>query len=389
MTTNPDRAQPAAPAISTATLYGLMAKARAYDDRIELGRGDPDFDTPPHIVAAFAEAIKRVWSEPNPPEGILPLRVAIAERLRRVNRIEADPETEIVVTNGGQHALFVMVQAALAPGDEILVPDPNYNTYRDAIAFAHGVRVSVPTHIEEDFRVDPARVAAAITPRTRGLLMVSPNNPAASVISRGDVQELTELARAHHLTILADDIYDRFLYDGLEHVSPASLPGVKDYTLTLNAVSKQYAMCGWRLGWIAGPAHLMERVRQIKASISGSTSLVAQHGALAALNGPDDCIVEMQQAYARRREVVMQGLDRLGLRYGRPQGGQFIFADISSTGMTSLEFAAWVLEEAHVLLYPGGAFGAAFDHFIRITFLQPEERLAEALERIARLMNKS
>jgi aminotransferase len=187
---------------------------------------------------------------------------------------------------------------------------------------------------------------------------------------------------------LADDIYDRFLYDGAQHSSPAALPGIKERTLTLNAVSKQYSMCGWRLGWIAGPADLMEQVRVIKAAVTGGTPHVAQQGALAALRGPDDSIVAARETYARRREVILQGLDDLGLGYGVPQGGQFVFADISSTNMSSIEFVRWVLEECHVLVYPGGAFGPAFDNFIRITFLQPENLLAEAFERMGKLMGE-
>jgi aminotransferase len=229
---------------------------------------------------------------------------------------------------------------------------------------------------------------AAITERTRAMLLVSPNNPSGAVIDPQDVRALAEIARVHDLIILADDIYDRFLYDGAQHLSPATLPGIKERTLTLNAVSKQYSMCGWRLGWIAGSADLMERVRSIKAAVTGGTPHPAQLGALAALSGPDDCIEEAQQTYARRRRIVMQGLEHLGLGYGVPQGGQFVFVDISSTNMSSIDYVRRVLEACHVLVYPGGAFGAAFDSFIRITFLQPEDLLAEAFERMGKLMRQ-
>jgi aspartate/methionine/tyrosine aminotransferase len=374
--------------VDTAVLYGLMAQSKTYSDRIELGRGDPDLDTPSHIVVAVRRALREHPVGHHPVEGILPLRQAIARRLEDVNGIQVDPESEIVVTNGGQEAVFIMVQTVLGPGDEILVPDPNYNTYRDAVRFARAKRVSVPTFVERSFRVEPERMRAAISERTRAMLLASPNNPSGAVIDPQDVQALAEIARAHDLIILADDIYDRFLYDGAQHQSPAALPGIKERTLTLNAVSKQYSMCGWRLGWIAGPADLMERVRDIKAAVTGGTSHVAQLGALAALSRPDDCIVEAQQTYARRRRIVMDGLESLGLAYGVPQGGQFVFVDISSTNMRSIDFVRWLLEACHVLVYPGGAFGAAFDNFIRITFLQPEDLLAEAFERMGRLMEE-
>jgi aminotransferase len=374
--------------VNTATLYGLMAQSKTYSDRIELGRGDPDLDTPSHIVAAVTRAMHEDPVGHHPVEGMLSLRQAIAGRLEDVNGIEVDPDTEIVVTNGGQEAVFIMVQAVLGPGDEILVPDPNYNTYRDAIRFARGKRVSVPTFVQQSFRVEPEHMRAAITERTRAMLLVSPNNPSGAVIDPLDVRALAEIARAHDLIVLADDIYDRFLYDGAQHLSPAALPGIKERTLTLNAVSKQYSMCGWRLGWIAGPADLMEQVRNIKAAITGGTPHVAQLGALAALSGPDVCIAEAQQTYARRRQIILQGLEQLGLGYGVPQGGQFVFVDISSTNMSSIDFVRWVLEACHVLVYPGGAFGPAFDDFIRITFLQPEDLLAEAFERMGKLIGE-
>jgi aminotransferase len=371
---------------STATLYKLMAQAKTYPDRIELGRGDPDLETPPHIVEAFRKTIRNGFKGPMPLEGILPLREAIADRVKRVNGIEVDPETEVVVTNGGQEALFIMVQTVLSAGDEIITPDPNYNSYSDSIRFSRAQRVRVRTYIEDNFRVEPDKVREAITEKSKALLMVSPNNPTAAVISPEDVRQLTQIAQEHDLIILADDIYDRFLYDDAVHLSPASLPGVKERTITLNAVSKMYSMTGWRLGWLVGPKDLMKQVAAVKASITGGTPIVSQMGALAALTGPDDCIHTMHQIYIKRRKVILDGLDRIGLNYGLPQGGQFAFVDIRKTGLTSLEFVQLVLEKCHVLTYPGGAFGDDFDHFIRITFLQPEEKLKEAIARMERVI---
>jgi aminotransferase len=369
---------------STATLYKLMAQAKTYPDRIELGRGDPDLDTPPHIVEAFRKTIKDGFAGPQPPEGILPLREAIANRVKWVNGIDVDPETEVVVTNGGQEALFIMVQTALSPGDQIITPDPNYNSYRDSIRFSKAERVRIPTYVEDNFRVDPMKVRGAITKKTKALLLVSPNNPTAAVISPEDVRELCQIAQEHDLIILADDIYDRFLYDDSVHLSPASLPGIKERSLTLNAVSKMYSMCGWRLGWLVGPKNLMKQVAAVKSAVSGGSPIVSQMGALAALTGPDDSIHAMREIYIKRRKVILDGLDRIGLKYGTPQGGQFVFVDIRKTGLTSLDFVQKALEEAHVLTYPGGAFGDDFDHFIRITFLQPEDKLEEAISRMER-----
>jgi aspartate/methionine/tyrosine aminotransferase len=371
----------------TSVLYGLIAQGRGYDDTIVLGRGDPDFDTAPHIVRAAREAMEQRAGEASPPEGILPLREAIAERTARVNGVSFDPETEIVFTNGGQEALFLMVLAAIGEGDALLVPEPNYNTYKDAVAFAHGRSLSMPTYPREAFRVDPARVRGTVTDDTRALLLVSPNNPAASVISRQDQLELLAIAQERDLVILADDIYDLLIYDDFVHTSPASLPGGKERTLTLNALSKTYAMTGWRTGWITGPAELMVRVRDLKAALSGPTSIVSQLAALAALTGPQDALHEMQATYRRRRKIVIDYLDEMGFAYGNPQGGQCVFVDVSHTGLGSIELAQRILDEVHVLVYPGGAFSEDMDHFLRITFLQPEDALRDGLSRMKRAMD--
>jgi len=371
---------------STATLYKLMAQAKLYPDRIELGRGDPDLVTPPHIVEAFRKTIMDGFSGPQPVEGILPLREAIAERVKRVNGIDVDPESEVVVTNGGQEALFIMVQTILSAGDEIITPDPNYNSYRDSIRFSKAERISIPTYVEDNFRVDPDQVQASITKNTRALLMVSPNSPTGAVISPEDVRSLTAIAEHNDLLILADDIYDRLTYGDAVHLSPASLPGIKDRTLTLNAVSKMYSMTGWRLGWLVGPKDLMKQVLAVKAAVSGGTPIVSQMGALAALTGPDDSIIAQRQTYIQRRKVILEGLDRIGLNYGLPQGGQCVFVDIRKTGLSSQEFVQKILEECHVLTYPGRSFGTDFDHCVRITFLQPEEKLREAFARIEKVI---
>ena len=366
----------------TNLLYQLIGEARGYDDVIIMGRGDPDFDTPEHIVAAAKNAMIHHHSDYTPPEGLLALRKAIADRVKRINNIDVDPATEVVVTNGGQEALFLMVLATVSPGDEMIVPEPNYNTYADSLAFAGGVKVEVQTYAENDFRADPADVRAAITDKSRALLLVSPNNPAASVISPADMQAMLDIAIKHDLMVLADDIYDLFVYDDFEHLSPASLPGGKERTLTLNALSKAYSMTGWRLGWIVGPADLMARVTELKAAISGGTSVISQHAGIAALTGPQDAVEMMADAYRRRRRLVLDALDAMGMKYGLPQGGQFVFADIGFTGMDSGEVAQRILSEQHVLAYPGSAFSKDRKDYLRMTFLQPEDQLIEGLERM-------
>ena len=373
----------------TSLLYTLMAEAQQYPDAILLGRGDPDFDTPAHIIAAARQAMEQHANDYTPPEGLLPLRQAIADRVKRVNNIDVDPETEVVVTNGGQEALCLMVLTVIGPGDALVAPDPNYSTYYDALHFAGGTKIGVPIHVADNFQIDPEQMRAAITDRTRALLLVSPNNPNGSVVPRANVQRLVEIAQEQDLIIIADDIYDQFIFDDSEHVSAASLPGGKERTLSLNAVSKTYAMTGWRAGWIVGPADLMAQVKQLKAAITGATSIVAQYAALAALTGPQSVVDDMRATYLRRRRIVLDALDDMGLRYGPSQGGQFVFVDISPTGLGSGELVQKFIREEHVLASPGIGFTGSkdWDNYIRITFLQPEEKLQEGLRRVKRVID--
>ncbi len=366
----------------TNLLYKLIGEARGYDDVIVMGRGDPDFDTPAHIVAAAKEAMIHHHADYSPPAGLPALREAIAERVKRVNNIDVDPASEVVVTNGGQEALFLMVLATVGAGDEMIVPEPNYTTYADSLDFAGATKVEVQTWPQEDFRADPALVRAAVTERTRALLLVSPNNPCASVISPGDMRELLDIAIERDLMILSDEIYDLFVYDDFAHTSPAALPGGKERTLTLNALSKSYSMTGWRLGWITGPADLMARVTELKAATTGGASVISQYAGIAALTGPQEPVEMMAAAYRRRRRLVLDALDEMGMKYGLPQGGQFVFADIAFTGLDSAEVAQRMLTEQHVLAYPGSAFSKDRKDYLRMTFLQPEDKLIKGLERM-------
>jgi len=368
--------------------YALMAEARRFKDVIALGRGDPDFDTPAHIVSAARDAMENAAGERPPIEGMPALRQAIADRVWTYNGIRVDSDREVVVTNGGQEALFLMVVASLGEGDGLIVPDPSYNTYLDALRFVRGEQVMVSTYARESYRVDPARVRAVIDqhPHAKALLMISPGNPSAGVIAPDDVRALVQLAAEHNLTILADDIYDLFLYDDAVHLSPQSLPDGAPRTLTLNALSKAFAMTGWRAGWVVGPANLMAKVRDAKAAISGGTSVVTQYAALAALTGPQESVDQMRETLARRRRIVTGAMDEMGLVYGVPQGGQFIFADASSLGIGSLELCLRAIEEEQVLVAPGLSFGDQWADHIRVTFLQPEDVLAEAMERLKRVV---
>lgn len=372
----------------TALMYELMAEARQFNDLVPMGRGDPDFDTPPHAIEAAREAMLHHAHEQTPPEGMLALREAIARRMREVNGIEVNPESEVCVTNGGVEALRLMLLTALSEGDGLIFPEPNYNSYRDSLRYVGGVLQPVLTEPQDGFRMRPERVAAAIDGRTRAMLLISPGNPNANVISPQDMRALLDIAIEHDLLILSDEIYDTFIFDDFKHVSPAALPGGKERTLTLNALSKAYAMTGWRVGWVVGPADLMLRFKELKRALTGGLSVVKQYAALAALTGPQDWPRMMADVLSRRRKIILDALDEMGIPYGVPQGGQFLFMDISVTGWRDVDLARKILRDQHVLTIPGSCFGSPNENYIRLAFLTSEENLREGMRRIKLVMDE-
>jgi len=366
--------------------YNLMDLARQIPDAIELGRGDPDLATPPHIIAAAKEAIDRGAQEISDPAGLPELRSAIADKLARENGVRVDAAHGVVVTTGGQEALFLLIQTILKPGDEIIVPDPRYTSYDVAIQMAGGVLVSVPTHECDGFDVDPDEVGRHITPRTRAILLITPGNPTAGTITPPNLRAIAELARRHDLLVISDEIYEKFLYDGAEHLSIGSLPGMAERTITLNGFSKTYAMTGWRVGYAAGPRATMRALRRRKQLCSVCAPVVSQWAALAALRGPQDSVAEFHRIYTRRRAMMLRSLDRLGFTYGEPRGAFYVFANTSSTGMDSIDLSLKLLQEGHVLIFPGTGFGEQWVNYLRFTLLQPDDVLAEAMARVERCL---
>jgi aminotransferase len=368
--------------------YALMELAAQIPDAIALGRGDPDLDTPAHIVAAAQAAIADGRADvPAPPAGLPELRAAIAAKLRRENGIPVDADG-VLVTSGGQEALYLLIQALLDPGDEILVPDPRYTSYDEAIAQAGGRQVLVPTSPEDGFDLRPAAVEAAITPRTKALLLVTPSNPTAGIVSPASLRGIAELAIRHNLIVISDEIYEKFIYPPGEHLSIASLPGMWERTITLNGFSKTYAMTGWRVGYLAAPPEFARVLTRFKQAASDRTAAVSQYAALAAITGSQECVAEFHATYTRRRALMVDGLRRLGFTMGEPLGAFYIYANAASTGMSAFELSYLLLREAHVLIFPGTAFGERWVDWLRVSLLQPEEVLQQALARMADVLER-
>lgn len=360
----------------------LLNVAAGLSDVIALARGDPDFPTPPHIVQAGQRALEQGSTHYTHWAGTPELRKAIAGKLLEDNQIHVDPETEILVTNGAQEAVYLACLGLLDPGDEILVPDPHYGTYDPAITLAGAKIVLVPTFEKDDFEVQPEEIARRITSRTKVLLLVSPNNPTGGVIRPETARQLAELAQSHDLIVISDEIYEKIVFDDTELLSIASLPGMRERTVVINGFSKTYSMTGWRVGYLAAPAPFIRALEAPKHTISICAPAVSQAAALAALTGPQDCVTEMVATYAERKQVLRKGLDDLGISCGEARATFYIFAGIQSTGLSSMDFCVKLLQEARILTLPGTAFGPGGEGFVRMSLVAPVDRIEEAVERI-------
>jgi len=367
--------------------YALMEMARDMDDVIALGRGDPDLDTPPHIVEAAKSAIRDGRVNPTPVKGMDELRKAIAERMRAVNGLPVAAEN-VMITTGGQEGLFLAIQALIDPGDEILVPDPRYSSYDDAIRRAGGTMVSVPTNREDFFNLEAEAVEAAITPASKALLIVTPSNPTAGIVTEDRLRAIADVCIRHNLIVIVDEIYGKIVFPPWRHFSIGSLPGMAERTITLDAFSKTYAMTGWRCGYAAAPVDVIEAMARVKQVTTGPVATVSQWAGLAAISGPQDCVADYLKIYTERRGALLDGLDQMGFAYGEPRGGLFVWADCSSTGIHATELSYLLLKEGRVLIFPGTAFGDAWREYLRITMLEPIETLKTAVARMLPVLER-
>jgi aspartate/methionine/tyrosine aminotransferase len=347
-----------------------------------MGRGDPDFHTPAHIVAAAKAALDANQHHYTGPTGLPALRQAIAADLRSGYGLDYTAD-EIVVTAGVQESIMLCMLGLIAPGDEVLITSPRFTTYDTAVHLCGGVPVPVPTFERDDFALDVAEIEKRITPRTRIFVLVTPNNPTGAVTPPEVIRKIADLAIRHDLLIISDEIYARMIYAPNEHLSIATLPGMKDRTITLNGFSKTYAMTGWRVGYLAAPADFVAKVTEPRHTLSINTCTISQHAALAALTGPQEPIEAMLADYKDRRDWLMPALTEAGFTYGHPGGAFYIYVNISHTGMDAPVFCETLLRETGVMVFPGAMFGDDSPHYIRIGYLQPLPVIQEAMRRIA------
>ena len=353
---------------------------------VHLEIGEPDFGTPERVVTAAMDAASAGATDYTSTAGIPELREAIADRPGGTG--EFDPETEIAVTTGGMEALYAVFQAVVDPGEEVVVPTPAWPNYLTQVRLAGGRPVEVPLPPQEGFDLAPDRVVEAIGDDTAAVVFSSPSNPTGRVYAPEDVRAVLEAAAAHNCFVVADEVYDSLVYCD----RPAGIPGYtghEGYLLTVNSCSKRYAMTGWRLGWLAGPADIVDATNKIRGVVTASPSSVSQHAALAALTGPQDRAAEMAAAFEERRDYVVDRLAAIpGVSAPPPEGAMYAFVDVSGLPGTSVEIAERLLEEYGVVTAPGDGFGAAGEGYLRLSFANSRERIERGLDRFERMVRE-
>jgi len=354
---------------------------------VSLGIGEPDFVTPWHIREAAIRSLQQGYTMYTSNYGLLELRKELAKYFELHYGLSYDPQREILITVGTSEGLDLSMRATLNPGDEVIIPDPCYVAYSPCIVLAGGVPVTVPTTSENDFIIKASDIEPRITKRTKIILIGYPSNPTGAVMSRGELNEIAELAQQYDLLVISDEIYARLVY-GVEHTCFAGLPGVREQTILLGGFSKSYAMTGWRIGYVVANNQFIEAMTRIHQYTMLCTPIMAQMAAIEALKSGEDDIEMMVKEYDKRRRVMVKGFNDIGLPCFEPKGAFFTFPSIENTGMTSEEFSEKLLMEEKVAVIPGSAFGQCGRGFIRCSYATPLANIEEALKRMGKFVNK-
>jgi aspartate/methionine/tyrosine aminotransferase len=369
--------------LGTESAFEVLVRAKALEAAgrkiIHLELGEPDFDTPPHVVQAATEALGAGHTHYVPAPGIPELREAVTAFLSRTGRMEATAD-RVMITPGAKPVMFFSILALCEEGDEVIYPDPGFPMYESITAFAGATPVPLPLRQENGFRVDPAELASLVTPRTKLLVLSSPENPCGSGLSRADCEAIAEIALREDLVVLSDEVYWAIRYDGGHH-SVLDVDGMADRTILLDGWSKTFAMTGWRLGFGVFPAPLSEPVTRLVINSVSCTSAFSQHAAIAALEGPWDPVQDMVAEFRRRRDVIVEGLNRIpGVSCLEPDGAFYAFPSVTDLGVPSKRIADELLERAGVSCLSGTAFGAQGEGYLRFSYANSVERIRDALE---------
>ncbi|MBQ3202555.1 MAG: aminotransferase class I/II-fold pyridoxal phosphate-dependent enzyme [Clostridia bacterium] len=362
--------------------------AAEMEDVISLSVGEPDFSTPWHIREEAIRTLEkgRTWYSPN--AGFLALREAISGYVSRHSHITYDPKAEVLVTVGGSEAIDLCFRALVTPGDEVLIPEPAFVCYDPLTRMAGGVPVPLVTKAEDAFRLRADVVAAAITPKTKLLVLPYPNNPTGAIMPREELEALAEVLRGTDIMVLSDEIYGELTY-GREHVSFAAIEGMQERTILVSGFSKAFAMTGWRLGYACGPAPVMKMLIKLHQYGLMCAPTTAQYAATEAMNNGDEDVEKMRGEYDMRRRYIVDELNKMGLTCFEPEGAFYVFPSIQSTGMTSEEFCERLLKEKHVAVVPGNAFGDSGEGFIRISYCYSIKHITEAIKRMRAFLEEN
>lgn len=361
--------------------------ADGMEDVVSFTVGEPDFNTPAHVVDAAVEALRTGKHHYTPNAGILPLREAISEYYVRSRGLHYSPETEIIATAGGMEALLLTMLTLLNPGDAFLLSDPCWTNYSRQIEICSARPVFVPVDAAHDFTFAPEALEKAITPETKGFLVNSPANPTGGIAGRKALEQLAEIAVRHDLYVISDEVYSELLYEGNTFTSIAALPGMKERTIIVNSFSKTYAMTGWRVGYALGPQHIISQMVKLQENVAACVNTAAQYGALAALTGSQAPVAEMLETYRQRRAYILDAFSKInGLTCFAPQGAFYAFVDISAAGMDAETFARDLLQKVRVIVVPGEAFGESGKRYVRLSFATSMENIREGTRRIAQYM---
>ena len=360
--------------------------AAEMDDVISLGVGEPDFKTPWNIRRAGIESLERGHTWYTAKSGLMQLREAACGYLKRRFTLEYDPKKELLITVGGSEAIDIAIRALVEPGDEVLVVEPSFVCYTPITELTGGVPVPIATRAEDAFRLTPEQLKAAITPRTKLLILPFPNNPTGAVMRRAHLEAIAGVLRGTDIMVLSDEIYAELTYGDERHISFAEIDGMKERTILVQGFSKSYAMTGWRLGYAAGPAPVIKQMTKIHQFSIMCAPTTSQYAAVEALRNGDADIEEMRGQYDMRRRLLVDGLNRMGLDCFSPEGAFYVFPSIRSTGLSSSDFCMRLLEAERVAVVPGDAFGESGEGFVRISYSYSVNHLLEALKRIDRFL---
>ena len=378
--------------LGTETAFEVLARAKALERQgksiIHLEIGEPDFNTPQNIKEEAVKALYAGYTHYVPAAGIPELREAIAEYISKTRKIPVDPE-EVVVTPGAKPIIFFTILACVNPGEEVLYPNPGFPIYESVIKFVGAKPVPIPLKEENDFRIDHEYVKEKVTEKTKMIILNSPENPTGGVLTRDDLKLIADcIAERDDLIVLSDEIYSRIIYEG-SHESIASLPGMKEKTVILDGFSKTYAMTGWRLGYGVMRKDLAEKITQLMINSNSCTCAFIQMAGIEALKGPQDSVDRMVAEFRKRREIIVEGLNRIkGVTCKKPKGAFYVFPNITGTGMRSKELSDYLLNEVGVAVLPGTSFGNYGEGYLRISFANSVENIKEALRRIEAALEK-